>query len=276
VLPDTVDHALGFSLENVMMLEETPFDYLFSLDKDREACSLANRIQARIKKGFYWKEGKCSPIDRDSYAKWLTGVFDDVNRSNPKSYVDEIFEICGYQFSGEPYVLEIVDRTEWKGLPSERPLIGLNTGCGFRWRSRLWPNSHWIELARCLRAQGYGVLMLGGEQEASKNRSIALESGATYLGTFTLEQFFCLVNQCDLVVTSVSMALHIALGLGKKIVLFNNVFNRNEFELYGLGEILEPEGYDCIGCLRGDCDKQCMEAINPGKVLKTVQRLCPI
>ena len=43
----------------------------------------------------------------------------------------------------------------------------------------------------------------------------------------------------------VSMALHVALGLKKKVVLFNNVFNSKEFELYGLGEIVEPEGYDC-------------------------------
>src|SRR3990172_8133912 len=36
------------------------------------------------------------------------------------------------------------------------------------------------------------------------------------------------------------MAMHIAIGLGKRIVLFNNIFNRNEFELYGKGIILEP------------------------------------
>ena len=40
------------------------------------------------------------------------------------------------------------------------------------------------------------------------------------------------VKAGDLVVTAVTMAMHIALGLGKKLVLFNNIFNPHEFELY--------------------------------------------
>ncbi len=56
-----------------------------------------------------------------------------------------------------------------------------------------------------------------------------------------MKTFINLVSNMDLVVTAVTMAMHITLGLEKKIVLFNNIFNKNEFELYGLGEIIEPE-----------------------------------
>ena len=273
VLPSLVDVALPFSLESVLLLEETEFDFLFSLDKDPEACALANRIRAKVRKGFFWKDGACEPLDDGSHEKWLTGLFDDVNKENTKSYPQEVFEMCGYSFAGEPYVLEIHDLDPWKGIPHERPLVGLNTGCGDRWATRLWPERHWEALALKLRESGYGVLLLGGEQEDEKNRRIAGVSGAAYPGTFPLHRFFSLMNQCDLVVTSASLALHAALGLGKKVALFNNVFNRMEFELYGLGEILEPEGYDCIGCFRTACKTPCMESILPDRVFKAVEGL---
>jgi heptosyltransferase-2 len=68
------------------------------------------------------------------------------------------------------------------------------------------------------------------------------------------------------------MALHIAIALNKKLVLFNNIFNRNEFELYGLGEIIEPD-VECLGCFKGECPKQCMDLIKPNQVFETCQRV---
>ena len=37
------------------------------------------------------------------------------------------------------------------------------------------------------------------------------------------------MDQCDVVVSQVTMAMHIAIGLGKRLILMNNIFNRNEF-----------------------------------------------
>ncbi len=68
------------------------------------------------------------------------------------------------------------------------------------------------------------------------------------------------------------MALHIAIGLEKKIVLFNNVFNRYEFELYNLGEIIEPD-VPCLGCFKSDCSEPCMEKIDPRKVFEVCNKL---
>jgi len=271
-LPATVDRPLDFSLESILQLEETEFDYLFSLDKDPEACALANRIRAKTKKGFYLKNGACAPFDDTARAKWLTGLFDDLNRTNQKSYPQEIFEICGYSFAGEPYWLELEDTEPWQGLPPGRPRIGLNTGCGVRWMTRLWPEDAWTSLARSLREDGFGVILLGGEQEVEQNRRISRESGAFFPGTFPLPRFFSLMNQCDIIVTAVSMAMHAAIGFGKRLVLFNNVFNRQEFELYGLGEILEPEDLDCKGCFRNECDKPCMETISAERVREAILR----
>jgi ADP-heptose:LPS heptosyltransferase len=263
-----VNRIFQYSTEDVETIKATPYDILFNLDKDPEACALANAVQAKEKKGFILKDGHCWPVDEPARRKWITGVFDDENRRNLKSYPQELFEICGFEFRGEEYVIEL-GAGKSRRLPLRKPVIGLNTGCGARWKTRLWPDAHWVKLARKLVKAKYTVLFLGGEQEHEKNRKLARLSGALYKGHFPLPEFADLMNRCDLVVTAVTMALHIAVGLKKKVVLFNNIFNPHEFELYGRGVIMEP-GRECQGCFMNDCPESCMDMIKPEAVFEKI------
>ena len=273
MLPDSVDIRMKFTLENIVALRSVKFDILYNLDKDREACALALQIAADVKKGFVLKNGVCAPADKDAEAKFFTGVFDDTNKANTKSYPQEIFEMCGFRFGGEKYILpfEPWKDKRWK-INGKKKIVGLNTGCGGRWTSRLWPEKYWIAAAKTLKKSGCEVILLGGEQEDKKNRKIAKASGAKYFGYFPLKQFINLVDQCDLVVTAVTMAMHITIGLGKKIVLFNNIFNKHEFELYSLGKILEPE-FDCTCYFSPTCPNDCMQYLYPKRVTETVREL---
>ena len=276
VVPSVVDHILNFDLKNIVYLQSVKFDFLINLDKDIEASALAYQIEAGVKKGFTLKNGRCAPIDDSAMHKWLTGLWDDLNKANKKNYPEEIFEICGYEFNKEKYIFELNTNYDWN-TNEPRPLIGLNTGCGARWPTRLWAIQNWIELARKLKSSGKGVILLGGKDEDERNKLISKESGVAYLGYYPLSQFFSLVNQCDLIVTAVSMALHVAIGLGKKVVAFNNIFNRNEFEMYGLGEIIEPN-LNCLGCFKQKFDSQCtvaecMTLISPQQILDSISRL---
>ena len=271
MVPKQVDRIYKYDAPNIEILRDITFDLLLNLDKDREACALANHIRAAEKKGFQLADGNCAPLGDAARDKWLTGLFDDINQRNTKSYPQEIFEICGYDFQGEEYILDLPEHRKWD-LPEGKAVVGLNTGCGVRWKTRLWPDNHWIALARLLKSKGYGVLFLGGEQEDAKNRRLAGSSGAFYPGHFSLPVFTDLMNQCDLIVTAVTMALHIALGLKKKVVLFNNIFNSHEFELYGRGIIVEPPK-DCKGCFMNDCPEACMSLILPDDVAMQVDKL---
>lgn len=272
VIPSDVDRVYKFDLKGILTLLATPFDVLYNLDKDREACSLAVMLKADIKKGFYLKDGKCSPIDNAAYHKWLTGIFDDISRQNTKSYPEEIFEICGFEYDGEEYILDSIGDSLFKDIKKKDFLIGLNTGCGNRWETRIWPEKYWIELAKKLNNNNSDVLLLGGPEEDEKNRRIAQESGSMYLGHFPIKQFASLVGQCDLIVTGVTMALHIALALKRKVVLLNNVFNRNEFELNNTGVIVEPH-VDCLGCYKTSCEKECMSLLKPEDIVRTCKHL---
>ncbi len=272
VVRRNVDNVYAFTLKDILVLLSTSFDVLYNLDKDSEVCALANMIKATAKRGYCLEDGRCAPADDAARHKWLTGLFDDVSKRNTKSYPEEIFEICGFRFENERYLLDMGVETYPNNLKKKKFLIGLNTGCGSRWKSRLWPDEYWVRLAGMLTDSERDAIFLGGPDEDAKNRRMAEATGSAYPGHFSIGTFQSIVGQCDLIVTGVTMALHVAIGLNKKIVLLNNVFNRNEFELYGLGVILEPE-LDCTCYYSPVCENDCLRLITPEIVAKACNDL---
>ena len=137
VVPSSVDVVYGFTPQAIAALQAVHFDLLLNLDKDREACALATTLSASTKHGFILQNGVAVPADALSVHKYLTGLWDDLNKENTKSYPQEIFEMCGFEFSGERYALNSFSANgyTWR-LPEKKRIIGLNTGCGGRWTSR--------------------------------------------------------------------------------------------------------------------------------------------
>lgn len=272
-----VHRILKFSWENTQALLAEKFDLLINLDKSIPEAALANQVHAKEKLGFLLSEqGKIIPANKNAEEKWSTGVDDLLMKKNQKHFIEENFDVCGWTFGGEKYILDEVP--QWTGpLPIKKPLIGLNTGCGERWLTRLWPEHYYEELAAKLISMGYGVMLLCGPQEEERNIRISKATGAYFPGIFDLKTFASLINECDAIVTSVTMALHMAIALEKKIVLFNNIFPTNEFHLYGHGEILEPN-LSCQGCYKNDFDSSCpanpcTSLITPDKVITTLEKL---
>lgn len=277
ILPaSAVDKVYRFDFKSLYTLTHLKFDIAVNLDKDLEACALLTDVNADRKFGFGLVNGQITGLNHAAKAKLLTGAFDSISQQNRKSYLEEIFEICGFDFRGEPYVLQAdhCDDTQWQNLHEQaqgRKIIGLNTGCGKRWLTRLWPEDYWVELIAELRQAGYFPMLLGGPEEDERNRRLQASSGAYYPGTFPLPLFIALTAQCHVIVTAVTMMMHIALGLGKPLVLFNNIFNPHEFELYGLGVLLQPEtGCDCYfgnTCRR---TRHCMQDLPVATVFQAI------
>lgn len=273
-----VHRVLRHSWDTVLRLQAEKFDLLLSLDKDPETCALASLLHVPEKRGFGLNSnGRIVPIDPRATHKWLTGVFDDCMLENRTHYVQEMFELCGFEYRGEHYILEELE----PGIePAQKPRIGLNTGASNVWSTRLWPENHWQILARNLLEAGYDVLLLGGTLEDRKNRAIAEATGARYEGVVPYRRFFGLIDGCDVVVTGVTMGMHVAIARQKPVILLNNIFNRHEFHLFGRGTILEPEGLKCLGCYKPRFDShcpvhECMGLIPSDRVFKAVESWLP-
>ena len=281
ILPQrAVDEILSFDYASALHLGARRFDLAINLDKEKEACALLRQVQAPEKRGYTLHEttGLPWPVNALADHKYLTGIFDQASLANRKPYVQEIFELCGFDFRGEEYVFDHhADKGyDWAALPAGRPRVGLNTGCGDRWTTRLWSTDKWTELIGGLQAAGYAPVLLGGPAEDARNRELHAATGAAYLGTFPLPQFINLLDQLDGIVTQVTMAMHISIALGKPTILLNNIFNPHEFDLYGRGQIVGPDR-DCVCFYRGTCKlgTSCMEDLPAAKVLAAVRASVP-
>ncbi|HEX2616859.1 MAG TPA: glycosyltransferase family 9 protein [Flavobacteriales bacterium] len=240
-----VDEVYPYDLTSVERVRNTAFDIAINLDKEVEACALLRDAQSTEKFGFTLREGHIDAATPAAVHKLVTGLFDGRSKANTKNYLEEIFEVCHLDFKGEPYVLDTAPAlvAKWavmREMAAGKPIVGLNTGCGDRWKTRLWPEERWTALIRGLQAQGYWPVVLGGKQEDALNKAYSEATGCYYPGHFSLPEFFAVTANTDIIVTQVSMMMHIAIALKKRLVLFNNIFNPHEFELYGRGVIVQP------------------------------------
>ncbi|NJK95582.1 MAG: glycosyltransferase family 9 protein [Bacteroidetes bacterium] len=277
VLPaDLIDVILKFDFPSVYAVQHQIFDIAINLDKETEACSLLKDIDAKQKFGFTWQNSHIALATPQAEHKLITGLFDNISKTNTKNYLEEIFEICHLNFEGEPYVLNFNKALaeKWKVIKEkagEKKAVGLNTGCGKRWQTRLWPDDYWLMLIEGLKQNNLFPVLLGGADEHEKNLVLEAASGAFYPGHYSLQEFISLTSNCDVIVTQVSMMMHIAMGLHKPLVLMNNIFNPHEFYLYNNGVILGPEsGCDCYYGNTCKRERHCMLDLTPQKVLEQV------
>ena len=130
------------------------------------------------------------------------------------------------------------------------------------------------------------ILLLGGLEEVERNKYLAKRYGDIVIDTGcnnTIREFGALVNLCDIVVTGDTLAMHIAIGLGKKVIALFGPTSHVEIDLYGRGEKiyagnssssfqLENNKLKCLCCYRKDCNihPNCMELITPQQVLNVI------
>lgn len=87
-------------------------------------------------------------------------------------------------------------------------------------------------------------LILGGEAEADRNEEILLRAQSLAEPVHvvdggshnTLGEFAALIDQLDLLITSDSLAMHMAIARRRPLVTFFAPTSAAEIELYGLGE----------------------------------------
>lgn len=281
ILPkDEIDIIYLLDFVSIFNISHAEFDIAINLDKEEEACKLLASVKSTEKYGFTWRNDHIDIATPAAEHKLLTGLFDQFSIANTKSYLEEIFEICHLKFNYEPYLINLNKplSEKWKMEMNQhaagKVIVGLNTGCGPRWNTRLWSDESWISVAKGLQELNLFPVFLGGELEDEKNKRMSSSAGAYYPGYFSLEEFIALTDSCDVVITQVSMMMHIATALEKKMILLNNIFNSHEFELYGRGKIVSPpvpcECFYGNTCKRGELS--CMKDITPETVINAVDQ----
>ena len=267
LLPPEACEAVKPTAPVLARLAAEEWDFCWSLDKDINACALASWTKAKSYAGYHLKNGVPAPIDDRAVHKFISGLDNPYSKANTLNYVQEIFDTVGLPYNGQEYWLREPKSESRKIaeeiLPGDK-WVGLNTGAGARWPTRIWPQEHWAKLIELLKAKGLKPVILGGPEEVQLNERLAAATGCLWPGVKPLDVFYAMVARCECLVTSVTQALHLAIAAKTPLVLFNNIFNAHEFELYGRGEVLgPPKACDCFYDAKCRTGRDCIKEISP-------------
>lgn len=288
LLPRRRLHRLWpFNLESLIALEAQEFDLLISLDKEPGPAGLATRLRSRKKCGFGLNEkGNLIIFNEASTYAWRLGVDDELKfRLNQKTYQEIIHEIAEVPYERNEYVFELDEENKEKankfftlhGLETKHPRIGLNTGAGTKFETKQWPREYFLELIRLLQDRVKAtIFLLGGPREKEFNQALIKQSCRPLYNTGndnSLLEFAGFISMMDLIITSDTLGMHLAIALKKPVIALFGPTSPQEIDLYGRGRKLFA-GLPCSPCYRQKCpDLKCMKAITPQIVAEAVQEL---
>jgi len=280
---EMVDEVLVAGEGSVPTLLAREFDILINPDAAPASCAIATTVNAKKKFGFVLSpEGYVTPLNEAAESWLLMGSFDQIKRENRRTYQDILHDICELDAAGQHIVLSLTEaelRNEanmMRLLESQprAPVVGVNTGAGERWQYKKWRVDGFIELIGMLLDETQtSVLLLGGPGERERNARIKSHFGSRVANACqqNLRDFVREVDLCDVVVTGDTLALHVALGLEKRVVALFGPTSPWEVDIYGQGQKVTPD-LDCVCCYKQRCDNKpsCMDMISARDVFRAV------
>jgi len=234
------------------------WDWVLSFDDEQPLCRLASALPAQRLSGAHLDAAGRRVYTPDVAAWFDMGLLsvhgkaraDALKLENRRSHPQIFAEMLGIEI-GKPQLLlpeaELARAAEFAReheLHAGGALIGLNTGAGGRWHSKALSPERTIELSSAIARELEGrasFLLFGGPDEAQRNaRIVELARGRLRLVDAgcdnALLDFAARLSLCRLLITSDSLALHVALAREVRVVAFFAPTSAAEIETYGLGE----------------------------------------
>lgn len=253
-----------FLIENIKKNLPLEYELVISLDDDYEACELALKINSKKIIGAYLKNNQ-KTYTLDSSLWFDMGLLsrfgkrkaDELKAKNKKTYQEIMYKILGLEYKRQEPILILDEKSidfaknfiKKNKIKKSDLVIGINTGAGGRWEDKKLSIEKTAELIDKLNNQikNMKIVLFGGPEEKERNEKIKklvktniIDAGCDN----SLMEFASLVNLCNVIVTSDSLALHIGTALKKRIVAFFYVTSSTEIELYSRGIKIIGEGKD--------------------------------
>jgi ADP-heptose:LPS heptosyltransferase len=270
------------------------FDLVLSLDEEKETADIASKLKKNKIIGVYSEKGMIN-YTPDSETWFGMGLLrpkekggieeaDKLKKQNKKTYQEIIAKIAGTEYNKEPYTLNLTKEetlfgekfAKKNGIIRGELVIGLNTGAGKRWPAKMWSEKKTAELADMLSENLKAkIIVFGGKDENERNEKIRKLAKAKIIdagSNNSLRQFSSLVNLCKIMVVTDTLAMHIALSLGKKVVVLMGPTSLHEIETYGLGKKLYADS-KCLCCYKKECnygEECCTEKISVKQVYESI------
>ncbi|MBI2101444.1 glycosyltransferase family 9 protein [Candidatus Woesearchaeota archaeon] len=253
-------------------LKEKECDLVISLDDNYEACEFASGVNPKKLVGAYLKDNKRA-YTKDSALWFDMGLIsrfgkkkaDILKAKNKKTYQEIMYKMLGLKYKKQEPILNLTKKeldfgrefAQKNKIGKKDLVIGINTGAGGRWHDKKLSIEKAAELVDELnKIKNARLLLFGGPEEKERNGRIKkliktkiIDAGCSN----SLMEFASLVNLCNILVTSDSLAMHIGVALKKKVVAFFCPTSPYEIELYNRGIKIVPRK-GCVCCYKEKCD----------------------
>jgi heptosyltransferase-2 len=278
--------VVAYGPDALVRLQATTYDRVINLDAGKLSAGLAALARAGRKDGYVLHpRGHVVATNAAAHAWLEMGTHDPLKKRNEQTYQSLMLEIIGLSGAEHRYVLELTEAERAAarahlgrlGLRPDRPVVGLNIGAGGRWQLKRWRLEGFAALCERLHLDmGAQPLLLGGRAEQELSARLVEVSTVPVFDAGcdnAVRHFAALAGRCDVVVTGDTLALHVALALGVRVVALFGPTSHAEIELYGLGEKVYPD-MDCLVCYKTTCDfvPNCMDRIGEDMVAAAVER----
>jgi heptosyltransferase-2 len=286
-----IDNILIFDKKLTKILKNQKFELIINLDDDFEACKLASKLNSKRIIGAYLKDGKQTYTENSSQwfdlsliSKYGKEKADELKKLNKKTYLQHLYEILDINpgniiLNLKKSELDFANDFAKKNNTKNNDLvIGLNTSAGKRWQLKSLGIEKTAELAdKLVEELKAKVILFGGKEEKERNQKIKqlIKSKIIDAGCDnSLLEFASIINLCDIIITSDSLALHIAVALNKKIVVFFGPTSSSEITLYGLGKKIVSY-MECVCCYKKTCNTNpnCMDSISTDQIFNATKDL---
>lgn len=224
------------------------YDMVVNLEKLNGICALADMVPAWEKVGFRLN---AQSGEYDTYMQGFVAknyIQDKASGSKSHGIWQKIIvEMVGCEWRNQEYSLG------YKPHPKEKFTIGLNHFVGSKWPTKAMGKHKWEELANRLENEGI--------------------SYSWQQGMSNLYEYMDWISGCEILITSDSLGVHLALAMGKHVVVLFGSTSGEEVYLYGRGKAIYPKAnYTCIPCYKPKCfqEQHCMESIDLNEVMDFV------
>ena len=277
------------------LLASTRWERVLSFDDERSLCELACQLagdSGRVSGALVRADGSLG-YSADTAPWFDMGLLSELGKEeadrlkliNQQSHPAIFANMLGLEEArasldiGEEAKGFAASFAQQQGLHDGGPLIGLNTGAGGRWVSKRLPVERTVALVheihgRLAQDLKPTFLLLGGPREAERNQAIraAMNSSVRCIDAgveHTILNFAGLIAHLDLLITSDSLGLHLAVAARIPVVAFFAPTSPTEIEIYGHGEKVVSQSPDA-GSYRPDVDTS---SLTVGRLADAVQRV---
>jgi heptosyltransferase-2 len=264
----------------------TTADWVISLDDEMQSCALASSIETQKLSGCYWDNDAIRYTD--DLQEWCgmgllrpkeMGGKIEANRlkkANIRTYFEIMYD--GLELDRPIFKPEIFGLLALPLPKGNNKTVGINAGAGPRWKWKSWGINQTLELSKRLARNGYDVLLLGGKAEEERNQCVVDAAKSPQIQMYYPENNDVLylhqaIQQCDVIVSSDSLAMHLAVSSNIPVVAFFGPTSAAEIDLFGLGEKLETQ-LPCGRCYLSNCavKPNCMQELSVDAVFDATLR----